>query len=168
MGWYTDYKIWVRTASGFSRSVDDIEKQIRSFANAAKFLKCEEKDVEEVCEMCSLDAEKISGGLFFTGNRKRGGEMFLRLFMDYIKFTLGEQNVMAMNGQYAGEDWYAHMNLGFPKDTSIKYTNPAYEKVLQQKRAARHAKRKRQAKLRKAAQKKRFRQKMKTAFKARH
>lgn len=93
MGWYTNYKIWVRTASGFSRSTDDIEKQIESVANAAKFLNCEEKHVEAVCEICSLQPKKISGGLFFTGNRKRGGLSFLKLFMAYIKFSLGEQNI---------------------------------------------------------------------------
>ena len=58
MGWYTNYKIWVRTASGFSRSTDDIEKQIESVANAAKFLNCEEKHVEAVCEICSLQPKK--------------------------------------------------------------------------------------------------------------
>jgi len=167
MGWYTDYKIWVRTASGFSRSVYDIEKQIKSVTNAAKFLNCEEKYVEEVCEICWLRPQKISGGLFFTGNRKRGDLEFLKLFMAYIKFTLGAENVMIMSGMYRGEDWYADMNLGFPRDTSLKYINPAYEKVLQQKRVARRAKRKRQAKLRKAAEKERFQQKARTAFKAR-
>ena len=165
MGWYSNYWIHVKTPKKFG--VGELRKQIESVKNAAVFLDCKEEDVDEVCEICWLQPKVVSDGLEFSGQRKRGGYEFLRLFVAYIKFTLGLDNIQEIRGRYDGEDWYAEMNLGFPKDKEYFYQNPTYTEYLRKQRLAKKAKRKQRAR----RNKKLAKQKMKTdrqRAKARH
>ncbi len=111
MGWYTDFTVNISVAPDYKYNLEDLLKSLKNEKNAEASFEVTGCHFDTWCGCGNMKISIREDKIQLTTTLKRGWSKDLEALIAYCKYTIGEKNIISIDGTYVGEDAYAEAQL---------------------------------------------------------